>query len=206
MAIYTYGNYIPDFRNSLNNTGNGTGFLSSYSAPTIDPNNTLGINNDIINNTNALNINGSQEASGWGSLGDWGKGLSAVGSVLGGFNDFRNFGEQKKNMNRNWDLSLGNFANQAQVVNNAQETDIRSRLSNAGMQAGPEFDAAVAAELARTGVSSDPYAAQEGTNTSSFLPSLNSNASNSIHTTATIAPVQRQSVENTVKRRSRGSL
>ena len=96
------------------------------------------------------------------TMGEWGKGLQGLGSVVGGISDFLDFGNTKKQSNRNWDLSLGNFANQAQLANNSVENSIRSRLSNAGLAAGPELEAAVAEELQRTGVSSDPYAAAAG--------------------------------------------
>jgi len=118
------------------------------------------------------------------SLGDIGQGLSGLGSVVGGVTDFLNFGEIKKDARRNFDLALGNFANQAQTVNFAQEADIRTRLGNQGIVSGPELEAMVAQELARTGVSSDPFQAANGVNPSAtpaqavasqggnFLPSL----------------------------------
>jgi thioredoxin-like negative regulator of GroEL len=95
-----------------------------------------------------------------GTLGEWGEGLAGIGKVVGGISDFRNAGNIQKDLNRQWDLSLGNFANSAQAVNFNMEQEIRGRLANT-LGAGPELDAAVAAELAQKGVSTDPYAAQQ---------------------------------------------
>lgn len=107
------------------------------------------------------------------NLGDIGQGLSGIGSIVGGVTDFLNVGNQEDQANRQYDLSLGNFANQAQAVNNQLENQIRTRLGNQGIASNTQgYEAMVAAELAKVNVGTDPTAAQAGPQGSNFLPAL----------------------------------
>ena len=140
----------------------------------------MSVHDNKVDPTSALSTGGDEPFTLFGAnLGDIGTGLSGVGSIIGGVSDFLNIGETRKQANRQYDLSLGNFANQAQMVNNQQEALIRTRLGNQGISPdSPGYAELVQAELAKVAVGSDPASAQAGPQgtapqaQSGFLPSL----------------------------------
>ncbi len=196
------GNSFLNFNNNAQPAANNFG----YTPPAV-----AGINQDLLG-ANVPTAGGTQPFTLFGAeLGEIGAGLSGVGSVVSGFNAYNAGRDAKNQANRQWDLSLGNFANQAQTVNNQLESDIRTRLGNQGYGSGPELDALVAQELARTGVSSDPYAARtQGTNQtvqSNFLPSLHVNGNTPVQAQgqAPVAQTATITAPNT-QRKARGTM
>ncbi len=204
------GQYVDDGQGFLSFGSNNQPATNTFGY-TPDTSSITGIDNNLFNSIPGATTASANDS--WLSqqdLGDWGAGLQGIGAVAGGISSFLNLNNQKKQANRNYDLSLGNFANQAQTINNQLETQIRTRLGNQGISPNsPGYDQMVAEELAKSSVATTPQQAQQQPPVAvvTAQPAQANPLSLPDNQVAASPQAQRNvNAESTVNRRSRGSL